>query len=193
VPVETDERQSASSEEVRLFETLRSGDRAALGGLYRLHGRTVYAAAIAVLRSRTDAEEIMQDAFVTLWTRRSSITLVGESVLPWLVTTARYLALNRTRSLARRRTDGLDDAASIESRRRSPEDEVLLGELRTQLDQAIAGLSELDRSIIDLCLTQNLSYKEAAVRLGVSQASIRNRLSRVRARLRATLTTQEEK
>ena len=59
--------------------------------------QSVYWAAFGVLQSRADAEEVMQDAFMTMWDKRASIELIGESTLPWLVTTARYLALNRRR------------------------------------------------------------------------------------------------
>jgi RNA polymerase sigma factor (sigma-70 family) len=183
----TREPAEPSSDELAVFERMQDGDRSSLGELYRRHGSAVYAAAVGVLRSRSDAEEILQDTFVTMWRRRHAITVVGASTLPWLVTTARYLALNRARSAARQRTDGLDDAATLHSRERSPEDEAALTELRSRLDSAIAGLGELDRTIVALCLAEGFTYKEAAVRLGVSQATIRNRLSRVRARLQSSL------
>ncbi|MDM4762185.1 sigma-70 family RNA polymerase sigma factor [Galbitalea sp. SE-J8] len=182
----------ADSAERALFERLRDGDREALGELYRRHSRAVYAAAIGVLRARQEAEEILQDTFVTMWHRRGAISLVGESTLPWLVTTSRFLALNRARSISRRRTDSVNDPDAIESRRRSPDDEAALSELRARLESAIAGLPELDRSIVALCLSEDYTYKEAAVRLGVSQATVRNRLGRLRVRLRAALGSARE-
>ncbi len=171
------------------LDRLRRGDRNTLAVLYRRHRRPVYLAAFTVLRSRSDAEEILQDAFVMLWSRCGSITLAGDSTLPWLVTTARYLALNRGRSIARRRTDPLEAMAELKAVAQSPLGEALAAELRGELQAAIAKLSATDQAVVALCLVDDLSYKQAAHRLGLSQAAIRNRLSRLRAHLRTSLST----
>ncbi len=175
------------------FERLQRGDSDALAILYRRHRRPVYLAALSVLRSRSDAEEVLQDAFVTMWRRRGSITLAAETALPWLLTTARYLALNRLRAIARRRTDSLEVAAEPEAAARSPLGEALASELRAELQGAIAQLSKIDQAIVTLCLVEDLSYKQAAHRLGVTQAAVRNRLSRLRAHLRVSLGTRSER
>lgn len=175
-----------------LLERLRSGDRASLAVLYRRHRRPVYLAALSTLRARSDAEEILQDTFVTMWARRGSISLVGQSTLPWLLTTARYLSLNRARAISRVRSDSLEVAAELPSSTRSPLAETMLLELRAELQAAIAELSDTDQAIVELCLVDDLSYKQAAHRLGLSHAAVRNRLSRLRAHLRTSLTTRNE-
>lgn len=174
-------------QEHTLLERLREGDRSSLATLYRQHRRSVYVAALSALRSRADAEEILQDTFVTMWSRRRSIALVGESTLPWLLTTARYLALNRLRAIARRKSDSLDTANELPSAGRTPLGEAMLLELRGELERAIAKLSEVDQAIVKLCLVDELSYKQAAHRLRLSQPAVRNRLSRLRAHLRTSL------
>ena len=63
----------------------------------------------------------------------------------------------------------------------------MLLELRDELETAIAQLSEIDRAIVKLCLVDELSYKQAAHRLRLSQPAVRNRLSRLRAHLRTSL------
>lgn len=175
------------------FAQFRGGDQAILAVFYRRHRRTVYLAAFSVLDSRSDAEEILQDAFVLMWSRRGSITLVGNSTLPWLVTTARYLALNRGRAIARRRTDSFAAVGELASVARSPLGEALASELRDEIQAAIAKLSEVDRAIVELCLIEELSYKQAAHRLGLTMSAVRNRLSRLRAQLRTSLTTSQRK
>ena len=174
------------------FERLLRGDRDVLTILYHRHRRSVYLTAYSVLRSRPDAEEILQDAFVTIWVRRNSVQLVGESTLPWLVTTARYLALNRGRAIARRRTDPLEAASELEAVARSPLGEALATELREELQTAIAELSDTDQTIVALCLVDDLSYKQAAHNLGLTHAAVRNRLSRLRAHLRTSLTNPKQ-
>jgi RNA polymerase sigma factor (sigma-70 family) len=178
---------ATSPDERALFARVQSGDREAFRKIFRMHMRSVYWAAFGVLQSRSDAEEVMQDAFMTMWDKRGGIELVGESTLPWLVTTARYLALNRRRSEDRKRRDPLDENADLLDRALGPENEALAHEARQHIEEVMAQMPLLDQEIFWLCLVGDLSYKQAARQLGISHGSVRNRLSRLKARLRSEL------
>ncbi|WEO75725.1 sigma-70 family RNA polymerase sigma factor [Cryobacterium sp. SO2] len=171
-----------------LFALVRAGDRQAFRTLFRVHQRTVYWAAFSVLRSRPDSEEVLQDAFLTLWNKRAGIDLVGESAVPWLVTTARYLALNRRRAEVRRPRDSLDDTFDVADDRPSPETLAIGDEAMRNIHTIIATLPAVDQRIFELCLIDDLSYEQAAGRLGITHATVRNRLSRLKGRLRDELT-----
>ena len=173
--------------EVQLFARVQAGDRDAFRVLFRQHQRSVYWAAFAVLRSRPDSEEVLQDSFLTLWNKRSSVDLVGESTLPWLVTTARYLALNRRRSELRRPRESLDTGPDHADGAPSPENLAIADEAMRHIHTVMAALPEVDQRIFELCLVEDLSYAEAAQRLGITHATVRNRLSRLKGRLRAEL------
>lgn len=179
---------AATSSDLELFARVRSGDRQAFRTLFRAHQRTVYWAAFSVLHSRPDAEEVLQDAFLTLWNKRAGIDLVGESVAPWLVTTARYLALNRRRAEVRRPKDSLDEGLDLAADLPSPESVAIANEAMRNIHAIMATLPEVDQRIFGLCLVEDLSYEQAAGRLGITHATVRNRLSRLKGRLRDELT-----
>lgn len=174
--------------DLELFARVRAGDRQAFRALFREHQRTVYWAAFAVTHSRPDAEEVLQDAFLTLWTKRAGIDLVGESMAPWLVTTARYLALNRRRAEVRRPRDSLDEGLDLAAALPSPESVAIANEAMRHIHAIMATLPEVDQRIFALCLVDDLSYEQAAGRLGITHATVRNRLSRLKGRLRDELT-----
>ncbi|MEJ1230805.1 MAG: sigma-70 family RNA polymerase sigma factor [Galbitalea sp.] len=178
---------AADASERALFERVQSGDREAFRKIFRLHMQSVYWAAFGVLQSRSDSEEVMQDAFMTMWEKRQSIQLVSESTLPWLVTTARYLALNRRRAEDRKRRDPLDENADLLDRALAPENAALAKEAREHIEQVMSQMPLLDQEIFWLCVVGDLSYKQAARQLGISHGSVRNRLSRLKARLRTEL------
>jgi RNA polymerase sigma factor (sigma-70 family) len=167
-----------------LLRLAARGDRHAFSRLYDRHVRPVYWQAYGVLRDDREAEDATQDVFVTMWHKIRTITLVDESVLPWLLVTARYTALNARRSRLRRRADQLDDDHSSAS---SVEDEVEAGLVRAEIEKATAALSPVDRRLYELCVDGDHTYEMAARELGVSHAVVRNRLSRLRIRLRADL------
>ena len=178
---------AANADERALFDRVQAGDREAFRMIFRQHTQSVYWAAFGVLQSRDDSEEVMQDAFMTMWDKRASIELVGESTLPWLVTTARYLALNRRRSETRKRRDPLDENANVFDHALAPENAAVAREARQHIEEVMALMPLVDQEIFWLCLVSDLTYKEAARQLGISHGSVRNRLSRLRARLRSEL------
>lgn len=172
-----------------LLERAARGDRAAFGQIYDRHVRPVYWQAYGVLRDAREAEDVTQDVFVTTWHRVRTIDLVDDSLLPWLLVTSRYTALNARRSRQRRRSDELDERVPSTE---VVEDEVEAGLVRAEIDKATAALSPIDRRLYDLCVAGDHTYEMAARELGVTHAVVRNRLSRLRARLRADLRSLRE-
>jgi len=179
-PVDHDDRHH--------LESAARGDKRAFQAIYDRHVTVVYRHAYSLLGTRQEAEEAVQDVFVTMWNKIGGIRLVDRSVLPWLLTTSRYVCLNRRRSLARQNArqhrDGLvalpADPLSVEDRARTRL-------LREAIDEALRQLSPDDYALYLLCIEEGLSYEEAALAMGVSHGAVRNRLSRLRAGLRHAL------
>ena len=162
-----------------LVERLGGGDRAALDALFRRHGRTVFAYAYSKTGDRQDAEDLLQDTFVTVWQRRHSVSLVTESAVPWLLATTRFKTLNLRRARARGRAVDL-----IETDGATPHDSTAaaaeLSLTVAAVDRAVAAMPELDRLVFALCVDGDQTYAEAARDLGISHAAVRGRLSRIR-------------
>jgi RNA polymerase sigma-70 factor (ECF subfamily) len=165
-----------------LLARTRRGDRDAFGDLYARHVRPVYWQAYRLIGTAQDAEEITQDVFVTAWRRRADLHLVDTSVLPWLLATAKYLALNLRRKRGRRHWEQLDD--TLPSTDREPADEAVSAVLMARVRESVAGLSPLDQQLFERCVVGDLTYAQAADALGVSHAAVRNRVSRIRSRVR---------
>jgi len=160
------------------------GDRDAFAGLYDLHVRPVYWQAYSVVRDAGLAEDVTQDVFVTTWHRIRTITPVDGSILPWLLLTTRYTAYNAARKERRRPSDGLDTdpvggpGADVEAE---------ASFVQAEIDKAVAALSPVDQQLYALCVEGGATYEQAAKELGVSHSVVRNRIHRLRTRLRADL------
>lgn len=173
-----------------LLARARRGDDAAFGALFDRHVAAVYWQAHQVVRNAAEAEDVTQDTFVTAWRRLDDITIVDRSMLPWLMVTARYTALNAGRKRARLRSvplehEPVDPAAS-------PADEVDAAAVAAAIDAAVSRLSPVDQRLFELCVDGDLTYEQAAAELGVTHGSVRNRVSRLRSRLRRDLTQDGE-
>ena len=173
-----------------LVAAAASGDQQAFRELYRAYARPVYWLAHGLLRDTSDAEDVMQETFLVAWRRLPTLDLVSDSLLPWLVTICRFQSANRMRRQRRDRVN--TDAAADETIPATVdvEDQVIGSALAERVVAELGTLSALDQQIFRLCATEGYAYAAAAEELGISHAVVRNRLSRVRTRLRTALGTE---
>ncbi len=170
-----------------LIARAAGGDGEAFRRLYRRHVDAVYRIASILLGDRADAEDATQDAFVTAWRKLGELQLQSESALPWLATICRYTCANRLRA---RRREEQHTAAPVDERtpaRIDVEQQVIDADLAERLARDVAGLSGVDEQIFLLCVARGYAYGPAAAELGLSHGAVRNRLSRIRTRLRRTV------
>nr|WP_246092921.1 RNA polymerase sigma factor [Subtercola boreus] len=163
-----------------------AGDRGSLAAILARHARPVTRYAWALVGSAADAEEVVQDTFLTCWRKAETIDLVDDSLLPWLLATCRYLSMNLNRSRYRHSTEELPDDLLV-----TDHDGAARERLRWVREE-IAQLTPLDRRVTELCLLEGRSYAEAAEELGLSVGAVRQRVSRSRGRLRKAVTDNEE-
>ncbi|WP_166880049.1 RNA polymerase sigma factor [Salinibacterium sp. ZJ450] len=177
-----------------LIAASASGDERAFGALYDRHVEPIYRHAVTELGDADDAQEVTQQVFATAWRKLRKINLVDGSARSWLLVTARNLTANRLRSARRRPVTAsfddpgltIADAARFGDADRF-DDLLSERELMTQLDAEVAVMPTLDQGVYRAVLEQGLSYEAASETLGISVASVRKRLHRVRTRLRKRL------
>lgn len=86
----------------RLVARIAEGDREAFLALYDHTSSKVYGLALKMMRDPMAAEEVAQEAFVKLWTRAETFRPGKGSLLGWLLTITRHLALDHLRRSTRR-------------------------------------------------------------------------------------------
>ncbi|MGF3055510.1 RNA polymerase sigma factor [Microbacterium sp. YY-01] len=169
--------------DAELVTRAASGDQQAFRLLYRAHVTPVYWIAYGIVRTPADAEEIVQETFVTAWRKLPGLLLSGDSLLPWLATICRFHTANRMRQRARTRENeqSVDDelADSIDVA-----DLVITRDWAERIIDELRGFSDIDQQIFVLCACEGYSYDAAADTLQLTHGQVRNRLSRVRSRLR---------
>lgn len=168
------------------------GDENAFRELYRAHVRPVYWIAHGILASASDAEDVTQETFLAAWRKLPGLELRSDSLLPWLATICRFQAANRLRQRRRDRahtTDAVDESVADTV---DVEEQVITAALAARIADEVGTLSDLDREILRLCAAEGYGYQAAAERLGVSHAVVRNRLSRVRTRLRGAVEEERD-
>ena len=138
---------------------------------------TMFRTARAILQNDQDAEDAVQEAICAAFARRDSLR-DAEKFKPWML---RILA-NKCYDACRRRrnTSDLDAAGEV------PAPETDQAE-RLSLWQAVLSLNDDLRAPVTLFYYDGLSIREISRVLGISEAAVKTRLSRGRARLRQLL------
>jgi len=168
--------------------------RAAAGGsefafrtLYRADARPVYWIAHGLVGNPADAVDVTQETFLAAWRKLDGFELAGDSLLPWLATICRLQAANRIRRQRRDRERTAGEADETLPDTVNVEQQVIDADLAERILREVSVLSDLDREIFRLCAAQGYAYQAAADELGVAHGVVRNRLSRIRTRLRTTV------
>ncbi len=188
--------------DMALVERLRGGDRAALETLMERYASRVYRLAHGITRNEADAEEVVQDVFLTLF--RKIHTFEGRAALgSWLYRVTTNAALIKRRGQRPDREVPLDPhlPAFLPDGHRAgdrdslladwshtPETELLSAETRAILEQAIDALPGRYRAVVVLRDVEGLSNEEVAGAVGESVACVKSRLHRARMALREQLT-----
>jgi RNA polymerase sigma-70 factor, ECF subfamily len=171
--------------DARLVDRAREGDRAAFEILVRRHLGSVYAIALAELADARDAEDAVQDAFITALERLDECRDTS-AFGAWL----RQIVRNRARSVRRRekirQTEQLDTVA-VRTSREDPERDLARVQLRTRLEAALGTLTDTQRTVVLMHDLEGWRHREIAVELGLPEGTVRSHLFFARRTLRERL------
>jgi RNA polymerase sigma factor (sigma-70 family) len=172
--------------EGELVALARGWDGDAYAALVRAHQDVAFRTAMLITQDAAEAEEAAQDAFVKAW-RALGRFRPGESLRPWLLTIVANEARNRRRSAGRRTALALRSAAP-DGENRSAEAQVIAGESRATLLEALSRLRPDDRLVLGCRFLLELTEAETAAALGVRPGTVKSRTSRALERLRGEVT-----
>lgn len=167
---------------VRLVERARAGDTAARQALYEQYVGRVYRTVRGMLRSDADAEDVTQDAMLTILTSLARYTPRADTRFAAWATT---IAVNTARRRFRRRRPDLTATGDLPevAVEGDPLEVLDRARQRRALLIALAELPERERAIVSLRYGAELNATEVGAIAGVEPATVRKILERVRTRL----------
>ena len=178
---------SPKSDDTALFHALRQGEPAALDGLFRRHYVGLCRAAAGLVTDPTAAEDIVQETFAGLWTRRAALPDRLDSVGAYLRRSVRNRSLNYLRD--RKRLPLTDQVPpDTPSAADLPGSAMEEAEQRQRITAAIDRLPERCRLVFVMCKVEELPQRQVAEELGISVKTVENQMTRAYAYLRQWLT-----
>ena len=173
----------------QLIASLRNGDAGAFTEIYERYWDQLLAYTMRAIRRQPDAEDIVQELFVSIWRRRHELE-IERALSTYLYNSVRYLAI---RHIEKNSTysDYLQRLALRiaveEGLVPGVEAEIFGRELGEQIDRLVLQLPEKMQEVFILSRRHHLSYKEIADRLSISEETVRKQVYKSLQILRARL------
>jgi RNA polymerase sigma-70 factor (ECF subfamily) len=172
-----------------LVARMAAGDELALGSLYDLTCRRVFALALQILKDRGAAEEATLDVFTQAWRQAGRYEPAKGSPLGWLMTMTRSRAIDHVRTLRRHsdREFALDEAMALPDRGTNPEETSADAEDARRIRVALAAIPAEQRDALAAVYFGGLSHTEVASALGEPLGTVKTRIRSGLTRLRRFL------
>jgi len=164
------------------------GDRSALRLVYQDTSAKLFGVCLRILKDRSEAEDVLQEVFVTVWRKATIFDPARASPITWLVAIARNRAIDRLRSSAtNRQSEPIETAEGVRDDAPSAIDRVLQAEEHARLRACLGELEERQSKAVRSAFLDGATYEQLAERMGVPLGTMKSSIRRGLLKLRACM------
>lgn len=171
----------------QLLRQMSEGDKQAFTAIYRRYWEDLYITAVKALRNKTEAADVVQDVFLSVWNRRNELNIQG-SLAAYLHTSIRYKCIHYIEKNITRK-DYLLQLAEVEVSYYAATAEVnlQLKEIQETVNRTVAKMPPKMQDVYKLSRQEHLSYKEIAENMGISVETVKKHIQHALQLIRTNL------
>jgi RNA polymerase sigma-70 factor (ECF subfamily) len=177
--------------EEELILQVRNGSEDAFTRVYHHYSPQLYHKILSVLKDSLLAEELVQEIFTRIWSKRSSLD-PARNFGAYLSTIAVNCVMDVFRKMKRDRILLERFRNAVEHAYVHVEEGMMAKECRESVEKAIALLSPQQHNVYQLCKVEGYTYKQAAEKLGISSHTVKEYLSAANKVIRAYMTQHSD-
>lgn len=178
-------RKYNPAEEKKVLGLLAEGNEFAFTLLFDHYRNGIYTVAVNLLKSRQLAEEIVQEVFLKVWSKREDLIYI-ENFEGYLFTIARNLVFDFLKDIAKETTRKKDFVANVESAIAA--DQSLIEEQYNQLlQEALKQLPPQQKQIFRMARVEGLSHQAIAEQLNISRLTVKTHMAKALQTIRQNL------
>lgn len=181
---------TADAQRARISEALvrcGRGDRSAFEMIYRATNAKLFGVCLRIFPNRNEAEDALQDAYLTIWNRAATFQPNRASPISWLVTVTRNRAIDRLRASGKANFTGMDESFDIADPAPLADALVVAESENQRLNGCINGLDRRDAHFIRAAFVGGATYAQLAAAESAPLATVKSRIRRALIRLRACM------
>ena len=160
--------------DIALLDRIVARDEQAVAELYDRHHRLLFGLILRILRDRSEAEEVLQEVFVLVWTRAETYNVALGPPAAWLVRIARNRGIDRLR--ANNVRVRAVESAPLPVAADSPETRAALSEQQRAVACALQSLPQDQRVLIEQAYFLGLTQSELAERFNLPLGTVKTRI-----------------
>ncbi len=178
------DRQRLSS----ALQQVAGGDKAALGAIYQQTSAKLFGICLRILRDRSEAEDVLQDVYVTIWRRAGSFDPArGVSPVTWLATLARNRAIDRLRAAKGHLNRPIELAAEMRDAAPLASETLEAGEAAHRLTECLSELEPEHAAYVRAAFFDGHTYATLADAAGAPLGTMKSWIRRALMRLRTCI------
>ena len=168
------------------FQNLERGDATAFAAIFAYYKNRIFGIAVTMLKSETEAEEIVQDVFLSIWMAKANLSHIHdpEAYLFTITYNTIYAHLKKASRNHKILNTIINNVTQAQN---TTEETIAAHETNKLINQAIQQLPPKQRAVYELSKQEGLSYDEIAERMNVSRNTVRNHLAEAMKTIRAFL------
>lgn len=165
------------ADDVRLLRLIQQGDQDAVAALYDRYSGVAYGLALRITSDSASAEDVVQDAFVSVWRQSRRFDPERGQLRSWLLTIVHHRAIDAVRRKAGRSERALPEAPEEFVATRGRPEELAEWTLEAEaVRDAVGRVPEDQRRTIEMAYFGGLTHVEIADRMGVPLGTVKSRL-----------------
>jgi len=187
------ESNSVDGKQAESLRRIAAGDRAALADLYDQTAPALFSYAIHTLENPQDAEEVIQDVFVQIWTKANTFNPGLGLPFHWIMGITRNRCIDRLRARHRRArmlVEAVEGFGMDPEVNTTVEKSALVQQDLIAIRSAVAELPAEQREAIEMAFFNGMSHHEIAETLEEPLGTVKARIRRGMMKLRGTLQAQ---
>lgn len=172
-----------SDDEVELMSRIKARDTDALEELYDLYNRLLFGMILSIVKKREEAEALLQEVFVTIWSEAKSFNESRDNVYSWII------ALTRNKAITHIRKNDLNSSMSWPEGDHQDLMETTIFSDRSELvKKTLDEMPEQQSEVIKLAFYRGLKQSEVTNSLGIPLTAVKSRMREGMSNLNRILT-----
>jgi RNA polymerase sigma-70 factor (ECF subfamily) len=164
------------------------GDRAALQTVYSLTSAKLFGIAVRILGERSEAEDVLQEVYVTVWRKAATFDAARASPMTWLIAIVRNRAIDRLRAgRQNRRMEPIDVADEVADTAPAADSALESARDHARLHGCLDGLEARERNALRGAFFDGNTYDELAERMKVPLGTMKSWIRRAMIKLKSCL------
>jgi RNA polymerase sigma-70 factor (ECF subfamily) len=184
-------KPAARADDAELMQKISCRDANAFAALYDRYATVLYSLCLAILKKQDEAEDVLQECFLTVWEKAFAFNGMKGSAYTWLVTLTRHRAIDRLRSknfqMRLQKPADFDFDAIADDGAHTPLEAAAFAERAEIVRKAFASLPAAQREVLRLAYFEGCSQSEIAGRLQLPLGTVKTRARQAMKKLRKLL------